>query len=146
MRCPDCRVRVEALPWARPGARHTSDFEDLVAFPGAADGQGPDRPPARGRWVKCVRWSLLKAPERQSVEQLAALCDVQHVNHRLYRAFLLREQLRLLYHLDDPGQTSDLLDAWLAWASRSKLRPSSGSLAPLVGIWRGRVAGWHLPG
>lgn len=30
--CPDCGVRVEAVPWARPGARHTCDFEDLVAF------------------------------------------------------------------------------------------------------------------
>ena len=77
----------------------------------------------RGRWVKGVRWSLLKAPERQSVAQLAALHDVEHANKRLYRAFLLKEELRLLYHLDDPGLAPDHLDAWLAWASRSKLRP-----------------------
>jgi transposase len=32
VRCPDCGVRVEAVPWARTGARHTRDFEDLVAF------------------------------------------------------------------------------------------------------------------
>src|SRR4051794_29294623 len=32
VRCPDCGVRVEAVPWARPRARHTRDFEDLVAF------------------------------------------------------------------------------------------------------------------
>jgi len=32
VRCPDCGVRVEAVPWARAGARHTRDFEDLVAF------------------------------------------------------------------------------------------------------------------
>ena len=30
--CRDCGVRVEAVPWARRGARHTRDFEDLVAF------------------------------------------------------------------------------------------------------------------
>ncbi|TMA27200.1 MAG: transposase [Deltaproteobacteria bacterium] len=30
--CHDCGVRVEAVPWARPDARHTRDFEDLVAF------------------------------------------------------------------------------------------------------------------
>ena len=30
--CRDCGVRVEAVPWARPGARHTRDLEDLVAF------------------------------------------------------------------------------------------------------------------
>jgi len=32
VRCPDCGVRVEAVPWARASARHTRDFEDLVAF------------------------------------------------------------------------------------------------------------------
>ena len=30
--CRDCGVRVEAVPWARPDARHTRDFENLVAF------------------------------------------------------------------------------------------------------------------
>jgi len=32
VRCPDCGVKVEAVPWARPRACHTRDFEDLVAF------------------------------------------------------------------------------------------------------------------
>ena len=31
--CPHCgRVRTEQVPWARLGARHTRDFEDVVAF------------------------------------------------------------------------------------------------------------------
>ena len=32
LRCPDCGVRYEAVRWARPGARYTRDFEDVVAF------------------------------------------------------------------------------------------------------------------
>jgi transposase len=32
LRCPDCGVRTEDLPWARPGARHTRDFEDMVLW------------------------------------------------------------------------------------------------------------------
>jgi len=32
LRCPDCGVRSEPVPWARPGARHTRDFEDVVAW------------------------------------------------------------------------------------------------------------------
>ena len=32
VQCHDCGVGVEAVPWARPGARHTRDLEDLVAF------------------------------------------------------------------------------------------------------------------
>lgn len=30
--CPDCGVRTEEVPWARPGARHTRDFEDVVVW------------------------------------------------------------------------------------------------------------------
>lgn len=33
LQCPRCeRVRTEQVPWARPGARHTKDLEDVVAF------------------------------------------------------------------------------------------------------------------
>jgi transposase len=60
---------------------------------------------------------------RQTVGQLATLADVQTNNRRLYRALLLREELRLLYHLDDPTLAPAHLDAWLAWASRSRLAP-----------------------
>ena len=108
---------------------------------------------ATGRWVKGTRWSLLKAPERQTIDQLATLYEVQHANRALYRAFLLREELRLLYHLDDPALAPAHLDAWLAWASRSRLRPfvrlartlrghRDGILAPIrLGLSNGRLEG-----
>jgi transposase len=32
LNCPDCGVVTEELPWARPGARHTRDFEDTVLW------------------------------------------------------------------------------------------------------------------
>lgn len=76
-----------------------------------------------GRWIKHSRWSLLKAPERQTDTQLARLAEVAATNKRLYRAFLLKEELRLLYHLPDPDRAPEHLAAWLAWASRSKLKP-----------------------
>ncbi len=106
-----------------------------------------------GRFVKGVRWSLLKAPERQNTWQLAALHEVSKTNRRLYRAFLLKEQLRLLYHLDDPAGAPAHLDAWLAWASRSKLKPfvklartlrarRDGVLAAIrLGVNNGRMEG-----
>jgi transposase len=78
---------------------------------------------AAGRWVKGTRWSLLKAPENQSIYQLATLTEVQRENRRLYRAYLLREELRLLYHLPDKTDAPAHLDAWLTWASRSQLKP-----------------------
>ncbi len=78
---------------------------------------------AAGRWVKGARWSLLKAPDKQSSDQLFTLAQVGHANKRLYRGFLLKEELRMLYRLDDPADAPDHLDAWLSWASRSKLAP-----------------------
>jgi transposase len=106
-----------------------------------------------GRWVKGTRWSLLKAPERQTVGQLATLYEVQLANRALYRAFLLREELRLLYHLDDPALAPAHLDAWLAWAARSRLKPfvrlartlrahRDGILAAIrLGLSNGRLEG-----
>jgi transposase len=76
-----------------------------------------------GRWVKGTRWSLLKAPDKQTIPQLALLGEVAQANKALYRAFLLKEELRLLYQLDDPTLAPAHLDAWLTWASRSRLRP-----------------------
>lgn len=32
LQCPECGVVTEELPWARPGARHTRDFEDMVLW------------------------------------------------------------------------------------------------------------------
>jgi transposase len=106
-----------------------------------------------GRWVKSTRWSLLKAPEHQTIRQLATLAEVQRENRRLYRAFLLREELRLLYHLDDPALAPAHLDAWIAWAIRSRLDPfvrlartlrahRDGILAAIrLGLSNGRLEG-----
>ena len=76
-----------------------------------------------GKWIKGTRRSLLKAPEKQSIEQLALLHQVQEANKPLYRAFLLKEELRLLYQLEDLTLAPQHLDAWLTWASRSRLQP-----------------------
>ena len=32
LRCRDCGVHLEAVPWARHDAHHTGDFEDVVAW------------------------------------------------------------------------------------------------------------------
>ncbi len=65
-----------------------------------------------GHWVKGLPWSLLKAPERQ----IAALHEVSHANKRLFRGFLLKEELRLLYHLHDTTTAATHLKAWSACA------------------------------
>jgi transposase len=51
----------------------------------------------KGKWIKGTRWSLLKSPQKQTVPQLALLAEVQHANKPMFRAFLLKEELRVLY-------------------------------------------------
>jgi len=71
-----------------------------------------------GKWIKGTRWSLLKVPAKQTIAQLALLHQVQQANKPLHRAFLLKEELRLLYRLDDPTLAPEHLDAWLTRDSR----------------------------
>ena len=108
---------------------------------------------AKGRWIKGTRWSLLKAPAKQKPEQLALLAEVQQANKALYRAFLLKEELRLIYQLERPALAEKHLDAWLDWASRSRLEPfvklartirlhRHGILAAIrLGLTNGRLEG-----
>ena len=107
----------------------------------------------KGKWIKGTRWSLLKSPQKQTVPQLALLAEVQQANKPMFRAFLLKEELRVLYQLDDPALAPAHLDAWLAWASRSKLeafvklartirRHRAGILAAIrLGLNNGRLEG-----
>jgi len=75
-----------------------------------------------GRWIKKTRFSLLKDTVNQTPKQLAKLAEVVLTNRSMYRAFLLLGELRYLYRLPKE-ETAERLDAWLAWASRSKLKP-----------------------
>jgi transposase len=75
-----------------------------------------------GKWIKGSRYSLLKDPANQTPKQLAKLAEVVLTNKPMYRAFLLYGELRYIYRLPK-HEAPERLDAWLAWASRSRLRP-----------------------
>jgi transposase len=75
-----------------------------------------------GKWIKGARYSLLKDTANQTPKQLLKLAEVVITNKPMYRAFLLYGELRFIYRL--PKQEApERLDAWLAWASRSRLKP-----------------------
>ena len=71
-------------------------------------------------------------------------------NKPMYRAFLLYGELRYIYRLPKQ-EAAERLDAWLAWASRSRLKPfvklartirthKAGVLAAVeIGISNGRL-------
>jgi transposase len=144
---PDAEICFDPFHVVRLGARATDQVR-------RDEWNAHDRSHTpHGRWVKHTRWSLLKAPENQTISQLATLWEVQQANRSLYRAFLLKEELRLLYHLPDPALAPAHLDAWLAWASRSRLKPfirlartlrehRDGILAAIrLGLSNGRLEG-----
>ena len=72
--------------------------------------------------LKGARYALWKNPENLTGRQQAKLSSIQKTNARLYRAYLLKEQLRQIYRLD-PEAAIKLLDEWLAWARRCRLEP-----------------------
>jgi transposase len=82
------------------------------------------------RRLKGARYALWKNPENLTDRQQAKLSEIQRTNRRLYRAYLLKEQLRQIYRLA-PEQAIALLDQWLAWARRCRL-PSFVKLAKTI--------------
>jgi transposase len=70
--------------------------------------------------LKGARYALWKNPENLTDRQAAKLSSIQKTNARLYRAYLLKEQLRQIYRLPADSATR-LLDEWIAWARRCRL-------------------------
>ena len=88
--------------------------------------------------LKGARYALWKNPEHLTERQQAKLADVAKTNQRLYRAYLLKEQLRQVFAQDTHEQAVALLDQWLAWASRSRI-PAFVRLARSIRLHRERI-------
>jgi len=80
--------------------------------------------------LKGARWALRRNPDRLSESQRATLATIQATNKPLYRAYLLKEQLREIVAVKaDDGKL--LLAHWLRWAARSRL-PAFVKLAATI--------------
>lgn len=72
--------------------------------------------------IKGCRYALLKNPQNLTERQRAGLSRVAKLNTTLYRAYLLKEELRLVFQLR--GKTAlRQLDSWCAWAQRCRIEP-----------------------
>ncbi len=70
--------------------------------------------------LKGTRWALLKNLQDLTGEQKTTMASIAKTNHRLYRAYLLKEQLR--YVFEEKGEKGrQLLEGWLVWARRSRI-------------------------
>lgn len=72
--------------------------------------------------LKGARYALWKNPENLTGRQQQKLATIQKTNEPLYRAYLLKEQLRQIYRLP-AKQAIEMLDEWIAWARRCRLAP-----------------------
>ncbi len=76
--------------------------------------------PGQAKQLKNCRYALWKNPEDLTARQAGKLAWIARHNQRLYRAYLLKEHLRLVFqHRGDEAVA--MLDVWLAWARRSQI-------------------------
>jgi transposase len=73
--------------------------------------------------LKGSRWALLKNPPNLTGDQRATLAGIAKANGGLYRAYLLKEQLRAIFQAAELADARALLGGWIAWAQRSQLEP-----------------------
>ncbi|MBN2839972.1 MAG: ISL3 family transposase, partial [Coriobacteriia bacterium] len=78
--------------------------------------------PQHARQLKGARYALWKNPEDLTRRQGAKLADIARTNKPLYRAYLLKEQLRQVFQLP-ARQAGGLLEHWIQWARRCRLEP-----------------------
>ena len=76
-----------------------------------------------GRALFRMRFALWKNPWNLSRAERQKLSELQRNNARLYRAYLLKESLARALDYKQPARAERALKEWLAWASRSKLKP-----------------------
>jgi transposase len=77
-----------------------------------------------------ARYALWKNPEDLTARQGAKLASIAKTNQRLYRAYLLKEQLRQVFALKGTEGIA-LLEHWLKWARRCRI-PSFVKLAAAI--------------
>jgi transposase len=118
-------VRREAWNDARKQAR--SEPKRLRGRPRA---DAPPRPGSeRAKALKGARWSLWKNPDDLTDNQQTKLAWIAQTDPRLYRAYLLKEGLRLVFQLPHLA-AGEALDRWISWARRCRIP----ALMPLIEI------------
>ena len=81
--------------------------------------------------LKGARFALWKNPENLTDNQKLTLASVSKTNNRLYRAYLLKEQLRQVFKAGTKEKGMGILRRWLTWASRCRI-PAFVALARTI--------------
>jgi transposase len=116
LRCPRAKLCMDpfhVVQWA-------NEALDLVRREVVRQARGSDKKLAKN--LKGSRWALLKAPEHLNRDQQLTLAWIGETNRPLYKAYLLKEQLRAVFAAGGPERVP-LLKAWLTWAFRCRIGP-----------------------
>ena len=89
---------------------------------------------AAGARDRNLMWAVRKNPVDLSADQKASQATIQTTNKTLYRAYLLKEQLREAFRVKG-RRGRQLLTGWLSWASHSKI-PEFTTLARSIRSYR----------
>ena len=79
--------------------------------------------PADAKALKGTRYALLKHPARLRPGEVRRLERLRRENRTLDRAYELKEYLSTILGQATPEDAPELLDEWLEWAARSRLKP-----------------------
>lgn len=88
---------------------------------GALTPQRPRRATGHARALKHARYALWKNPDNLTPHQQAKLAWIAKTDRRLYRAYLLKEGLRLVFQLPYTEAVA-ALDVWISWARRCRIQ------------------------
>jgi transposase len=133
LRCPNAKLCMDpfhVVAWA-------SDALDLVRRDvwrqARRNGQT-----ALAQGLQRCRYALWKNPEHLTARQGNKLAWIQQTNRTLYRAYLIKEQLRQVFAPGGPERIV-LLDHWIRWATRCRI-PSFVELARRMRRYRDDIA------
>jgi len=133
-KCPNA-VRVadpfHIVKWATDALDEVrrQAWNDARALARTEPKRGRGRPPAdapprpgstRAKGLKGARYSLWKNPENLTENQQVKLSWIAGTDPKLYRAYLLKEGLRVIFQLPYE-QAETALEGWVAWARRCRI-------------------------
>lgn len=121
-RCPNAELCLDPFHIVAWATKALDEVRREVWNAARKDGQK-----TVARDLKHARYALWKNPEDLTARQGAKLASIAKTNVRLYRAYLLKEQLRQVFALKGDDGIA-LLDHWLKWARRCRI-PSFVKLA-----------------
>src|SRR5437899_3023419 len=143
LRCRDCGVHLEAVPWARPDAHHTRDFEDVVAWLAQQMAKKPIAGLLRIAWDSVGRIVQRVVAEHLDEERLHGLVtigvdEISYRRHQRYLTSVVDHRSGVIVWCS-PGRNSDTLKEFFDLLGERKHSIRAVSIDSSVTRWHRRI-------